>query len=231
MFKSKKRPADPDTPPDEQSLMYIRARHEWDERIGSAVSSAHNWKVAALISMATAACAVLGIAHIGAQSKIQPYGVALQGDKVLPAGPMSELTGSQLKNMKSAELRQFVENVRSVYIDVNAQKASITKAYAYLRAGDPAFQQITKGFKDKSPFTRAESELVKVSFVTVLPLSDDTYQAEWTETSTSPNGQAMGVLHYKATMNTYQIAPTTREAINANPLGFFIKTFNDIQVN
>lgn len=215
----------------EQSLMFSRARHEWDERIGSAAAAAHNWKVACFLSMAVAGCAVLGISHIGAQSKIQPYGIAIQGDNVIPAGPMSEISGSQLKNMKAAELRQFVENIRSIYIDVNAQKTSIKKAYAYLRPQDPAFQQVTKAFKKLSPFKRAETELVKVSFVTVLPLSDDTWQAEWSETLTSPTGQALGVKHYKATLNTYQIAPTTRGQIDANPLGFFIKTFNDIQVN
>lgn len=218
-------------PSDEQSLMYQRARHEWDERIGSAVSAARNWRIVGIVSLAVAGCAVIGISHIGAQSKIQPYGVVLQGDNVLPAGPMTALSGSQLSNMKATEIRHFVENVRSVFIDVNAQKKSITQAYAFLHQGDPAHQLITAAFKKQTPFARAETELVKVSWVTVLPLSDDTYQAEWSETLTSPMGQSLGERHYKATLNTYQVAPTTRQQMDLNPLGFFIKTFNDIQVH
>lgn len=211
--------------------MYLRARHEWDERIGSAVSSARNWKTTAFISLFIAGCAVFGVIHIGAQSKIQPYGVVLQGDNILPAGPMKALPDTQLSNMKASEIRHFVENIRSVFIDVAAQKKSITQGYAFLRQGDPAHQLITTAFKKTSPFKRAETELVKVSWVTVLPLSDDTYQAEWTETLTSPAGQSLGSRHYKATLNTYQIAPTTRQQMDVNPLGFFIKTFNDVQVN
>jgi type IV secretion system protein VirB5 len=216
---------------DEHSLMYLRARHEWDERIGTAVSSAYHWKLMAFISMTIAGGAVIGISHIGSQSKIQPYGIALQGDNVISAGPMSALPVSQLKRMQAAELRRFIENVRSVFIDVNAQKQIITKAYAFLREGDPAHQLITSMYKKRTPFKRAETELVKVSHVTVLPLSEDTYQTEWVETLTSPTGQTLGEQHYKATVNTYQIPPTTRTQIDANPLGFFIKTFNDVQVN
>jgi len=216
---------------DEQSLMHLRARHEWDERIGSAVSSARNWKTTAFISMLIAGCAVLGIIHIGGQSKIQPYGIVLQGDNILPAGPMKAMPDSQLSEMKATEIRHFVENIRSVFIDVAAQKRSITQGYALLRQGDPAHQLITTAFKKTSPFKRAETELVKVSWVTVLPLSADTYQAEWTETLTSPAGQSLGERHYKATLNTYQMPPTTRQQVDVNPLGFFIKTFNDVQVN
>jgi type IV secretion system protein VirB5 len=235
MFKKKKTsvtaPTTPESSLDAQSLMYIRAKHEWDERIGSAVKSAHSWKIMAFLAIIVGGGAVAGISHIGSQSKIQPYGIVLQGDKVIPAGPMDELKASQLKNMKVSELRHFIEDIRSVYIDVNAQKKSITAAYAYLRPGDPAHQQITTTFKKLSPFKRAETELVKVKIGTVLPLSEDTYQAEWTETLTSPTGQSLGESHFKATMNTYQLAPTTNGQIQSNPLGFFIKTFNDVQVN
>lgn len=237
MLKKKARSAQSSTPPettsqlDEQSLMYQRARHEWDERIGSAVASARSWKRATFLSLAIAGCAVPGIGYIGAQSKIQPYGIVLQGDNVIPAGPMNALSGSQLSNMKVSQIRHFVENIRSVFIDVNAQKKSITQGYAFLRQGDPAYQLITTSFKALPPFKRAETELVKVSWVTVLPLSEDTYQAEWTETITTPTGQPLGSRHYKATLNTYQVPPSTRQQIEMNPLGFFIKTFNDVQVN
>lgn len=229
--KKNKTTQPPATGPDEHSLMYLRARHEWDERMGTAVSSAHYWKVIAFMSITLAGCAVIGISYIGSQSKIQPYGIVLQGDNVIPAGQMDALPVSQLKRMEAAEIHRFIENIRSVYIDVAAQKQAITKAYAFLRQGDSAYQLITTLFKKQTPFKRAETELVKVSHTTVLPLSENTWQAEWTETLTSPTGQQLGERRYKATLNMYQIPPTTRAQIDANPLGLFIKTFNDVQVN
>ncbi len=229
--KAKKNQPKNNTGLDEQSLMYLRAQHEWDERIGSAVSSAHSWKLAAFAAFFVAGCAVMGVGYIGAQSKVEPYAVALANNEALPMSPMQAMSDTQLKRVYVSSIRSFIENIRSVYVDINAQKQAITKAYAYLRQGTPAHSQITTAFKNKTPFERAETELVKVDIGTVLPLSDDTYQAEWTETITSPAGQALGVRHFKATLNTYVEPPKSRAAMAVNPLGFFIKTFNDVQVN
>ncbi|EHH1077070.1 type IV secretion system protein [Vibrio parahaemolyticus] len=229
--KAKKHQPKNNTGVDEQSLMYLRAKHEWDERIGSAVSSAHSWKLAAFAAFFVAGFSVMGVSYIGAQSKVEPFAVALANDEALPLSPMQSMSDTQLKRVYVANIRSFIENMRSVYVDINAGKGAITKAYAYLRQGDPAHAQITTQFKQKTPFERAETELVKVDVSTVLPLSDNTYQAEWTETLTSPTGQALGVEHFKATLNTYVEPPQTRAAMAVNPLGFFIKTFNDVQVN
>ncbi|MFM2625776.1 VirB8/TrbF family protein [Vibrio owensii] len=211
--------------------MYLRAKHEWDERIGSALSSAHSWKLAAFIAIVVAGCAVVGISYIGSQSKIKPYAIALTDDNVLPMTAMQTLPDTELKRVYVSNIRRFIEDIRSIYVDVNAQKQAVTKAYAYLRQGDPAHSQITRMFKHETPFERAQTELVKVKVGTVLPLSDNTYQAEWTETLTSPKGEPLGVQRYKATLNTYITPPTSRAQMNVNPLGFFIKTFNDVQVN
>ena len=52
---------------------YLDARREWDERYGDALARASNWRRAAFAALAVALVAVVGIAHIGAQSKIEPY--------------------------------------------------------------------------------------------------------------------------------------------------------------
>ena len=217
---------------DEQSLMYLRAKHEWDERIGSTLSQAHNWKLAAFSSMFIAVCAVVGVGYIGAQSKIEPYGIALQGDSVLPIAPLNKLKETEVERFKVTEIENFIEEVRTVYIDVEAQKSMVRKAYSHLRSGDPAYLQITAQFKQKNPFERAETELVKVKVVAVLPLSPNTYQAEWDETVTnSTTGLQLSKQRYKATLNTYDIPPTSKAAIHNNPLGFYIKTFNDVVIS
>ncbi|HIF9287246.1 VirB8/TrbF family protein (plasmid) [Photobacterium damselae subsp. damselae] len=217
---------------DEQSLMYIRAKHEWDERIGSALSQAHNWKLAAFSAMFIAICAVVGVSYIGAQSKIEPYGIALQGDQVLPISPLNQLPETEVERLRVSEIENFIENIRVVYLDVEAQKSAVRKAYSHLRSGDPAYLQITAKFKKQSPFERAETELVKVKVVATLPLSPNTYQAEWDETVTnSTTGQLLSKQRYKATLNTYNIPPTSKAAIHSNPLGFYIKTFNDVAIS
>lgn len=216
---------------DAHSLMYLRARQEWDERVGTAVSAARYWRLACVLSLGVTLVAVLGVVHIGSQSKIVPYGVTLQGDTVLPMSPLSALSEGKLVQLYQQSLRDFVENVRTVYLDVNAQKTLIRKGYAHLLPASPAYNQLTRAFKDRSPFARAETELVKVDVKSVLPLSADTYQVEWEETITNHNGDTLAVKRFKAVANTVVIVPTTQQAIAANPLGFFIKSFSDVEIH
>ena len=216
---------------DPVSLMALRARQEWDERIGSAVSSAKNWRMAAFLSMFITGCAVFGIIYIGSQSKIEPYALDFSGDKPTMLPPLTVVKADQLHDQYLKNIRDFIESSRSVYMEVEAEKKVIRDAYSYLLSGTPAYTQLTQKFKDKSPFSRAESELVKVQVTSVLPLSDNTWQAEWTETTTDRNGNIISVQKYKATLNTVIIPPQSRADAAANPLGFFIRTFNDVELN
>ena len=216
---------------DPVSLMALRGRQEWDERIGSAVSAAKNWRMAAFLSMCITGCAVFGIIYIGSQSKIEPYALDFSGDKPAMLPPLTAVKANQLRNQYIKDIRDFIESSRSVYMDVAAEKKNIFNAYSYLIPGTPAYTQLTQKFKDKDPYSRAESELVKVQISAVLPLSDNTWQAEWTETTTDRSGNLLSVQKYKATMNTLIVPPNTREAATANPLGFFIRTFNDVVLN
>ncbi|MCU6244046.1 type IV secretion system protein [Enterobacter asburiae] len=216
---------------DPVSLMALRARQEWDERIGSAVSSAKNWRMAAFLSMFVSCCAVFGITYIGSQSKIQPYALDFSGDKPTLLPPLTAVKADQLRNQYIKNIRDFVESSRSVYMDVAAEKKMLFNAYSYLIPGTPAYTQLTQKFKDKDPYKRAETELVKIQITAVLPLADNTWQAEWTETTTDRSGNLLSVQKYKATMNTLIVPPKTREAATANPLGFYIRTFNDVVLN
>ena len=49
---------------------YLNARREWDERYGGLISRARNWQLMAAGSLAVAVVAVVGIAFVGSQSKI-----------------------------------------------------------------------------------------------------------------------------------------------------------------
>ncbi len=215
---------------DEQSLMFLRARHEWDERIGNAIYDAHSWKMAFFISLMVSIGSVIGISYIGSQSKIQPFAIAISNDKAQALSPLNKLPETEKQRLYVRDLSDFISDMRSVFIDTQAQKIAITNGYAMLREGDPAYNQITSLFKVNNPFKRAESELVKVNVESVLPISPNTYQAEWIEETTDLKGKIIAKKRYKATMNIYFIQPTSQEAILRNPLGLYIKTFNDVEL-
>lgn len=222
-------------PTDEITLMTQRARATWDERLGSTVANARNWRLACFSALGIALLAVGGITWIGGQSKIQPYALAIQGDNVLPMPAMQRLSDTQLQRLYAQSIRDFIESSRTVVMDVQAQKNLVMRAYRYLRPQTPAHTQLTSRFKNEPPFARAEKELVKIEINSVLPIADadHAWQVEWTETISDRTGTIHkgGVKHFKASVLTEVVTPTTRQAVNANPLGFYITSFNDVEVN
>ncbi|GAL15782.1 IncP-type conjugative transfer protein TrbF [Vibrio astriarenae] len=178
------------------------------------------------------AVAVAGVSYIGAQSKIKPYVIGVKnGEELVGVAPVSALPDAQLDALKIKELEHFVEDLRGVLSDASASERAIRRAYARMAPNSPAYHQVTAAFQAQSPFERATRELVKVEVRSVLPLSDNTWQVEWQETITERSGQQSRVELYRASVNTQTLAPQNRTQLLANPLGFWVNTFNDVQMN
>ena len=216
-----------DEPQDELTLLYQRARMEWDERLGDTVSQLFVWKVIAVISLLVALAAVIGISYIGSQSKIVPYVFAMGDNKIIALQAARALPDSEKKRLEQSQLGTFVEHVRTVFTDVNAQYIFMHKAYSHLRTSDAAYSQITNYLKSNSPMTRAETETVAITINTVLPIGNTpVYQIEWTEEITDRQGTLKNSLRFKAAVTVYYDPPSTPQEFMKNPTGLWIKNIN-----
>lgn len=218
---------------DPMSLMYQRARMEWDERIGDTVNQLKIWRVIAIISLIIAAISVIGVSYIGAQSKIQPYALGISDSKVIALQQLKQLPESERELVTRALIGGFVENVRSVYSDPFAQKAATLKAYSHLRENDTATQQVTTYLsKIADPSSRAENELVSVTINSVLPLgTGNTYQIEWTETIVDRKGTLKNKPSFRAAITTEHQTPNTQQGFMNNPTGLWITTYQVTEIN
>lgn len=216
---------------EELNILYQRARHEWDERMGSAISMANHWRLAAFTSMTITLVAVVGVIYMGSQSKIQPYAVTIKNGEATAIGKIQQLPPTQQHALHIKALTDFVVDVRSVLADVQAQKTFITRAYQRLMPDTPALTTVDRYFKKNNVFEKAQTQLVTVNVTSVLPLSDNTYQVEWTESITPRKGNVLPyTTRYKATLNTVTALPSNEKALLQNPLGFFINTFNYVKL-
>jgi type IV secretion system protein VirB5 len=59
----------------------------------------------------------------------------------------------------------------------------------------------------------------------ILPLSERTWQAEWTEDALQ-DGRKLWTKHYRGIFETEIITPKTMDEIIVNPLGIYITDFN-----
>lgn len=203
---------------------YMASRAEWNERYGDYISKAKDWRLAAILAMVVAIIAVCGVVYIGSQNKLIPYVVEVDKLGEAVAIRSAELIRPADHRVIRSMLARFVVNLRSVMVDAAAQKRAVLDVYALLSGADPATVILNEYYRSgKSPFKRAESETVTVEVQSVLPISEETWQVEWLETTRSRSGTEKEKARFKAVLTIAFTPPTTEKSIILNPIGLFIK--------
>jgi len=214
---------DPDNP---HSAVYLAARREWNERYGSYIAQAHAWRLTALASLGVAFVAVAGIAWIGAQNRIVPY--VVQTDKLGDAIAIgrADVAAPTDPRLIRAQLARWVSDVRSVYVDVAAEKHIITEAYAMVDRNAAAGPELNDWFARNDPFKQAQDDTASVAVQSVLPLSDNTWRVEWQEDKRTRQGALESSQQWQATITISINPPTNDTTILANPTGLYVESFD-----
>ncbi len=212
----------PDSP---HSAVYMAARREWNERYGSYIAQAHAWRLTAVASLAVAFVAVAGVVWIGAQNRVVPYVVAT--DKLGDALAISRATVAAPADPRliRAGLARWISDVRTVYIDVAAERAVVKEAYTMVNRNAAALQQLNDWFSHRDPFKQAQTEIIGVSVESVLPIAGNTWRVEWREDKRGRDGMADPPTQWQATITISISPPTDDTTILANPVGLYVDSF------
>jgi len=161
---------------------YLSARREWNERYGDYIARARSWRWAAFGAIAVALALAIGVVWQGAQSKVVPYVVEVDklGDAVAVA--RADRAAPVDVRVIKAQLAAWIVDVRSVSSDPLAQKAALSRSYAMTAATATLF--LNDYYRQHSPFS--QNRTVAVSVDAVLPISNQTYQIQWSEDGRGP---------------------------------------------
>ena len=197
---------------------YISARREWNERYGDYIARARNWRWAAFAALAVSLVLAIGVVWEAAQSKVVPYVVEVDklGDAVAVA--RADRAAPVDARVVKAELAAWVVDVRSVSSDPLAQKGALSRAYAATAATATTF--LNDYYRQHSPF--GQTRTVAVSVDSVLPISNQTYQIQWTEDARDLQGRDIGSTQWLASVTVAFDPPTDERGILSNPLGLYI---------
>jgi type IV secretion system protein VirB5 len=221
-----KRPSPALDPENPHSAVYLAARREWNERYGDYIAQAHAWRLTALASLGVAFVAVAGVVWIGAQNRIVPY--VVQTDRLGDAIAVSraDIAPPADPRLIRAQLARWVTDVRSVYTDAAAEKHVITEAYAMINRNAAGAQALNDWFSNNDPFQRARDETVAVAVESVLPLSGNTWRAEWREDKRTRQGGLVSSQQWQASITVSVNPPADDAAILLNPTGLYVESFN-----
>lgn len=201
---------------------YQRAAQEWDNRIGSAVAQAKNWRLAAFCSLGLAALSLGGFIYQASNTNIATFVVPI--DKYGRPGRI-EVAGQSYK-ASTAEtgyfLADWVTRTRSKSIDAIVIRDNWTAAYRFV-AGS-AIGQLNDYAKTHDPFANAGAQAVSVEIVSVLARSPNTYQVQWRET-TFDQGATRATENWTGLFTAKINAPKNEAELRANPLGIYITSF------
>jgi len=213
-------------PDDPHSAVYLAARREWNERYGSYIAEAHAWRLTALVSLGISFVAVSGIAWIGAQNRIVPY--VVQTDKLGDAIAVRRADAAAPidSRLVRAQLARWVSDVRSVYVDVGAEKHIVSEGYAMVDRNAAAGPTLSDWFSRNDPFRRGRDDSVAVAVQSVLPLSANSWRVEWQEDTRTRQGALESSQQWQATITISINTPTDDTTILVNPTGLYVESFD-----
>ena len=214
-------PLSPDSP---HSAVYLAARREWNERYGDYIAQANNWRLIAVAALGVAAVAVAGNVWQSSQSRVQPFIVEVDklGDAL--AIQRADVASPVPLGVVRAQIARYIQDVRTVSIDVQAERAFINEAYAMVDKNSAALTFLNNYFSANDPFKRASTETVSAHVESVLPLpGSNTWRVEWREDTVARDGRPEFSKHWEATITVSINPPTTDAAILVNPTGLFVE--------
>src|SRR6266576_1645899 len=207
---------------DSFSSPYLVARREWDERYGSLIKRAQQWRAAAILALLVALAESIVIIAVATRPRIAPFVVAVDSLGRVAAAGAADRNSSVDERMKQAAVTQWVQDMRAVTSDGLAERAAIDHVYAMVGGQSAAQTIVTDYFRANQPFERGSRETVQVEVNAILPNSPHTYELDWTETQRTLDGKPISSDKWKGIF-TLAINPSTDEAVlRVNPFGIYV---------
>ena len=201
---------------------YLLARREWDERYGSLITRAKNWRLIAVLCASIALFQTAGLIILAMRSKVVPYVVAVDSLGRQVASGVAEESSAVDERLKRAALFEWVGDLRMITTDGVAQRKAIDHVYGRIANGSQAMTVVNDFYRSDPPQKRAETETVSVDVQSVLATSDKTYQVEWLETIRDLNGNVKSEDHWKGAFTIVINQPTDERLIRTNPIGIYV---------
>lgn len=204
-----------------------RAGQLWDERVGTALVRAHNWRRFALLVLFLLGISLTGNIAQSFKQSVIPYLVEVESEgKVRLVGAVTEQEWNLSESAKLVQLAEWITNFRGLSSDPQIVKERL--AYVRVRATQAAKLQLDRHYEEKDPLEDfgKQTRAVHIESTTKIAGSEQAFRVEWTEKVFGDKGQPLGTERYVGEFHLSIVPPTDQEMLLANPLGVYVSFFD-----
>ncbi|CCG39038.1 conjugal transfer family protein [Xanthomonas citri pv. mangiferaeindicae LMG 941] len=200
------------------------ARKGWTDKLEKSESDKRAWRWAAVAGYALSVLLAGGLIAVSNRPPPKPLIARINTDGA------AQVLGYATPNYTpgQAEIRYFlkhwVELVRTVPLDPVVVKSAWSEAYSFMTPAS-ANKLNAEARVPGSTMSKVGQETVTTQVTSVVPVSADSYQVRWIETSFTDQGQVKERSTWTSTFTVKQ-SPPDRKIELINPLGLFITDFN-----
>lgn len=207
---------------------YMKARAEWDNRLGHTTVQARNWRTA-FFFIAFISCGLLGMCAFQiSQRKLVPVVVTVNSENGAPSviGKVGETVYEPKDQEIKYFLSQFIQKVRAVPADQVLIKKNWLEAYKFLRRSASVSLNAMINEDPESPFKKIGEQTVTVQPISIIRVNNSaSFQVRWTEAVYGKTGALEEQYTMTGVFTTEVSPPLDEETVLTNPLGIFISTF------
>ena len=202
---------------------YQRAQQAWDDRIGSARSQAHSWRLMAFGATALLSLSVVDNLRLRFGTHIVPYVVEV--DKLGAARGVAPLAADYRPTDPQIawHLARFIENVRARPADPIVLRQNLAAAYDFTTEQGAA--ALNDYARQADPFANLADQQVSVDVKSVVRASADSFRVAWVERR-YVSGQLAATTHWSAILTVVVRTPTDAATLSRNPLGLYVHAIN-----
>jgi type IV secretion system protein VirB5 len=208
---------------------FLAGRTEAAERYGYLSKSAAQWRRISGALLVCCVICVLAVIYAAGRITVVPY--IVQVDQHGYEVAIEPVSASRVDaRLMIAHIGRYVWSLKTVFNDPEAQLHLMNFVYSTTPVNTSAEKKYQDYYAVSNPIIIGETETIQVAVNSVLSMSGETWQAEWTEERFSTGGDKISAKHYRGIFSTAVVTPRTMQEILQNPLGIFITDFNFSEV-
>jgi type IV secretion system protein VirB5 len=208
---------------------FLAGRTEAAERYGYLSKNAAQWRrISAVLLLCCAAC-VCAVIYMSGRVTVAPYVVQVDEHGYEIAVEPVSLAKVDAR-LLIAHVGRYVWSLKTIFNDPEAQMHLMNFVYNCTPVSTAAEKKYKEYYAANNPIAIGETETATVTVNSVLSLSPETWQAEWTEERYSLVGNKLGEKRYRGIFTTAVAPPSEMREVILNPLGIFITDFNITEV-